>query len=282
MPLDTDLVEVARRHLPEPVADRWIGLLRPGLWLRKALPGESVVARLGGLPELPRDVGWPRWKGQGWLGFVAAIDCGSLPADSLDIALPGDGTLLFFYRDRDEVVGTWAPETQAGARVTYVPAGVPTSPRSTPSGVPTYREVALTAEAIVTGPDWDHPAFRASITDLAPEHRAFMDDYRNRDDFAWALSDLVGRPWHGVGGHADPVQGPVEMDAAQVVLGGRADWTGPAVHEEAQRWVLLAQIDSDEEANMCWGDVGTLYWLVRPADLRARDFDRAVFTWQCG
>ncbi|WP_307936554.1 DUF1963 domain-containing protein [Salinispora arenicola] len=30
-----------------------------------------------------------------------------------------------------------------------------------------------------------------------------------------------------------------------------------------------------------WGDVGMLYWLIRPEDLTARRFDRALFTWQC-
>jgi uncharacterized protein YwqG len=32
---------------------------------------------------------------------------------------------------------------------------------------------------------------------------------------------------------------------------------------------------------MCWGDVGTLYWLIRPDDLKAHKFDQTVFTWQC-
>jgi hypothetical protein len=58
-------------------------------------------------------------------------------------------------------------------------------------------------------------------------------------------------------------------------------WTDPRLDEEAQRWILLAQIDTDADANMMWGDCGTLYWLIRPEDLAARRFEEAKLTWQC-
>ncbi|MEV7401608.1 DUF1963 domain-containing protein [Streptomyces sp. NPDC091267] len=73
----------------------------------------------------------------------------------------------------------------------------------------------------------------------------------------------------------------------------RPEWEGHGPHsfgaygreqrlaEEAAGWVLLAQLASDAAADMMWGDVGTLYWLIRPQDLRDRRFDRAMFTWQC-
>jgi uncharacterized protein YwqG len=32
---------------------------------------------------------------------------------------------------------------------------------------------------------------------------------------------------------------------------------------------------------MLWGDVGTLYWLIRPDDLAAGNFQASSFTWQC-
>jgi uncharacterized protein YwqG len=240
-----------------------------------------VVGQLGGRPDLPRDVGWPRWKGQGWLGFVGAIECDSLPSDHLDIALPGGGTLLFFYHDGDEVVGPWAPETQAGARVVYVPGGVPTSPRQAPSGVPTYRHVPLAAEPTITGPDWDHPALKAAVAQLSTHDRDFMNDPFNSDPFRQAFAEHVARPIHRVGGYAYPIQDAVEVETAQVVLGGQVDYTDPDLYEEARRWTLLAQIDSDDDAGMCWGDVGTLYWLIRPEDLHAHRFEQALFAWQC-
>jgi hypothetical protein len=85
---------------------------------------------------------------------------------------------------------------------------------------------------------------------------------------------------HRAGGYAAPVQGDVEYEVARVALGG-VNWRDPRLLEEAGRWVLLAQFDTDDRANMMWGDTGTLYWLIRPEDLDDRRFDEALFTWQC-
>lgn len=37
----------------------------------------------------------------------------------------------------------------------------------------------------------------------------------------------------------------------------------------------------DDTAKMMWGDVGKLYFMIRPDDLQARRFDQARFMWQC-
>ncbi|MGY5138098.1 YwqG family protein [Streptomyces nigrescens] len=188
---------LAREHLPHEIAERWIGLLRPGLRLEKATGTAPVVGRLGGLPELPENEEWPVWEGHGPLSFVASLDCAALPSAALDITMPADGTLA-----------------------------------------------------------WD-------------------------DDFQEALWDHFEGTEHRIGGHAHPVQDEVETEVARGALGS-PPWDDPRIKEEALRWVLLAQIDSDDDADMMWGDCGALYWLIRPEDLAERRFDRAMFTWQCG
>lgn len=284
---DVPLATLARRHLPAAVAGRWIALIRPGLHLRSAEPGEPEVGRLGGLPALPQDVTWPLWEGHGPLSFVASIDCGQLPSNALNIALPAEGILLFFYRhprwdDDGTVIESSAPETQEGARVVYVPPGTQIAEREPPEGVDPYPPVRLAADLIATGPDWEHPALRAALNGVSDEDRAFMDDPMNSDPFRMAMGELnleLG-PQHRVGGYADPIQGSVEVDVAQVQLGGRVAYDDPALHEEAQRWTLLAQIDSDDSAGMVWGDCGALYWLVRREDFAAERWQAASFTWQ--
>lgn len=291
---ETRLVAFARRHLPPAVAERWIALIRPAVRLRTCRRGEKRVGQLGGVPSLPDDVAWPKWEGEGSLNFVASIDCGRLPSGAFDIALPDSGTLLFFYFDCESgyfdpeypprTVGVWDPESLIGARVLFIPAGTPVAERATPSDIQPYDFVPLTAKPILTGPDWRHPAFRAACLDLSDADRAFLDDHANGDKFAGALSRLTPSPHHRVGGHAVPVQGAVELDVAQASLGVRGPFDAEALaalKQEGQRWTLLAQIDTDREADMMWGDVGTLYWLIRPDDLAARDFEASSFTWQC-
>lgn len=282
---DPVLASIARQHLPESAAERWIELLRPGMQLRKAQPDERVVGQLGGLPALPDDLGWPHWAGHGPMSFVAAIDCASLPVPELDIPVPGTGTLLFFHRDSDQhpdgdVVGPWAPETQAAARVVYLPDQTDAKEASPPPGAQVYDRVDITAELIATGLDTNHPAFKAATEETPAEERAIM-QRRNWDyPFRESLYDHTPHPTHRLGGHASPVQGAVEIEAAQIALArtgehGSAEW-----RREAEHWTLLAQFDSDDDAGMVWGDCGTLYWLIRPEDLIARRFDAALLTWQ--
>ena len=101
------------------------------------------------------------------------------------------------------------------------------------------------------------------------------------EEFQEALWGHFEGTEHRIGGHANPVQDDVETEVARGALGS-PPWDDPRIKEEALRWLLLAQFDTDDDADMMWGDVGALYWLIRPEDLAERRFDRAMFTWQCG
>lgn len=278
---------LARTHLPAGIAEQWIGLLRPGIRLTATGGSGPVAARLGGLPELPETMAWPEWEGQGPLSFVGTVDCAALPVDTLDVPLPAEGTLSFFYfdgqlDDGEALVLPEEPETWQGARVLYVPADAVTSVRACPEGLEPYPEVRLTAEVEMTAADAYHPLIHREFTPGQPPS-ATEDHPVCGEEFLESLWELAeGEPEHRVGGHADPVQNPVEVEVAHAALGGRVSWEDPALAEEALGWQLLAQFDSDEAADMMWGDAGVLYWLIRPADLAALRFDRAMFTWQCG
>lgn len=168
---------LAHTHLPADIAERWIGLLRPGLRLEKATAPETapVVGRLGGLPELSEATEWPVWEGHGPLAFIASLDCALLPSAALDIAIPKDGTLAFFYfdgqlDDGSALVEPREPDTWAGARVLYVPADVPTAARTTPEGLRPYPEVPLTARAEATAPYSWHPLVDREFTSLPDDH----------------------------------------------------------------------------------------------------------------
>ncbi|GHE93011.1 hypothetical protein GCM10017786_27200 [Amycolatopsis deserti] len=290
------LLAVARKTLPPAIAERWISLIRPAVRLRPAGRGDRVVGRLGGCPSVPDDFEWPVWTGEGSLSFVASVDCAKLPRESIDLALPTSGTLLFFYFDDTlgyfdpdhppRTVGKWDPQSlTAGSRVIHIPAGVPAAEREPPADIEPYDWVPLAASPRLTGPDWSHPAFRAACRDLPKDELSFFDDHANGDAFMAALAATVPSPAHQIGGYAFPIQDAVELDVACAHLGvdgARGDRASPAVCEEARRWVVLAQIDSDDATGMMWGDAGRLHWLIRPADLAAGRFGASSFTWQCG
>jgi uncharacterized protein YwqG len=62
------------------------------------------------------------------------------------------------------------------------------------------------------------------------------------------------------------------------LVGEPFDWNDPSVASAAADWQLLLQVASDDDADMMWGDVGQLYYLVQ----NAQQPQDALFTWQCG
>jgi uncharacterized protein YwqG len=294
-----ELSELARRHLGRAAADAWLSLLSPAVRLVHAQPGDPVVAQLGGLPTLPIN-SWPVWQGCGPLSHVLSIDSASLALLLPSWNLPRTGRLAFFYFDghypgyQGSGVGSWDPSTQDGAQIVWLhpeestPAHLTDVATPAPPGLTAFPAVALTAAPALTWPTWEHPQLQRiwEAHGLAgPEPGMIRPPvealYQALDD-GWNAA-----PNHQVGGHPQPVQGPVETEVELTERARRdagatpARYPGPAAGEHTRGWHLLAQIDSDDEANMMWGDVGKLYFMIRPGDLQSRRFDQARFAWQC-
>jgi uncharacterized protein YwqG len=281
---------LAHRHLGQVAAEAWLRLLSPAVRLTHAESGDPVVAQLGGLPTLPIN-SWPVWPGNGPLAHVLTIDCASLAALLPGWDMPDSGRLAFFYFDglsyfhqEGSGVGSWDPATQEGARVLWLhpedstPTDLTHVATPAPPGLTPFPAVPLTAVPVLTWPDANDPRLRqiwdmagmapqASEGALPPAAESLYEALQDKRD--------AGPPEHQVGGHPHPVQGTVESEVEEIerALNGAGG--------QATEWRLLAQVDSDETAEMMWGDVGILYFMIRPDDLRARRFEQARFTWQC-
>ena len=93
---------------------------------------------------------------------------------------------------------------------------------------------------------------------------------------------------HRIGGHADLIQNPIELQAQLVSNGiycgdGDAYESAEAIRlaSGAADWILLLQLDSEEEAGMMWGDMGRLYFLIHKKDLANGNFDKVWTILQC-
>ncbi|WP_285489571.1 YwqG family protein [Amycolatopsis taiwanensis] len=284
--------------MPAEIAASWIELFRPAARLVPGGDGQRV-GQLGGSPSLPVEAEWPKWPEVGPLTFIAEVDCAALPRETLDIPLPERGRLLFFYFDGryqvdhdDPYLDPAEPQWAQGARVVFVPAGVPTSERPAPAGLRPYPRVDLTTELMATAPQQEHHLLEQVRLGTGLSLTGAIEDVRVGDqDGPDVFDELIYRadphgPRHRIGGFADPVQGPVEQEIAALVLDG-VPWDDPRHVQEAARWVLLAQFDSHDfgtgdDEMMMWGDAGSLYWLIPRDDLAAGRFDAARFTMQCG
>lgn len=68
-------------------------------------------------------------------------------------------------------------------------------------------------------------------------------------------------------------------------IGGYAYFTQSDVREGDSNYehhkYLLLQIDSDDDNNIMWGDVGVGNFFITEEDLKKRDFSKVLYTWDC-
>lgn len=263
-------------------ADRLVDLLRPSVRLLPDLDAAPTGSRLGGLPELPPDVDWPTHHGEP-LSLVAHLDLAELaPYAAAD--LPGAGTLSFFY-DVDSQPWGFDPDDRGASAVLYTPSATLVEerdppPEMLPEGV--LRSVALRPVAELTAVPWESSDVEA--TGLS------WDDALDRVASVPGpgLERIPGEPAHRLLGHPDPIQGDMQRECQLVSAGiyyGDAtaddDPRTPELEAGATDWRLLLQVDSQEAADMQWGDGGRIYFWIRHADLVERRWDRHWLILQC-
>lgn len=239
----------------------------------------TTRSRIGGLPALPEEMPWPTWKDQP-LAFLCQIDLGEIPASCDRQGLPDTGMLYFFYNQGQETWG-FDPKDAGSWRVLYAP--VPSHPhRAAPDGLDpdaVYPEKPVAFRPVQTYPDWqDDRVDQLDLNDAQSD--AYID---------LCLEVSGNQPAHHLFGHPAPVQGN-DMDLeCQLVshglyCGDSSGYQDPRAKElEAgqQDWVLLLQLDSDDEAGMMWGDCGMLYFWIRKDDLAQGRFEQCWMILQC-
>jgi len=130
-----------------------------------------------------------------------------------------------------------------------------------------------------------------NLPDARSEHydpKLFDDETTLLFSFQDAIRDQGEGPRHRLGGHADCVQGPMELDCQLVTnghyLGNSTCFEDPRskiLAAGALDWRLSLQIDSDDNAGTMWGDYGRIYYWIREGDLRAHEFDKCWLILQC-
>lgn len=225
------------------------------------------------------------------LVFHGQVDLAGV-AGHLDLGLPLDGLLLFFVdfdveAGGDMVSGMYDDE-RGGSRVLYVPAGTPLRRRPPPGPVRVHRE-ALVAPLLTH----TFPRAGAVGLDVHVDGEQYQ-MYEDEVDLGWrALVQEYCPPGyqlsglHQLGGHARPIQGPVEADALQAACTVRTR-EGPGstalavdqVRSQQAAWALLLQLDSDDQLDCWFGDLGTLYWVAPRADLTSGKLETPRFVAQ--
>ncbi len=240
------------------------------------LPGGS---RLGGRPALPESRPWPTQDGLP-LSLIAQLDLAELARHDSDKALPSDGLLLFFYDAASQQGWGFDPDDRGSSAVVHVPADEVAGERPPPAPIPVegvFPPIALTPSVELTFVPWES----ATVKSFGMS----QDDWYA---YAEALPESNGTR-HRLLGHPDPIQGDMQLECQLASNGlycgdpsGYKDPRAARLRPGAVEWRLLLQVDTEDQVNMMWGDVGRIYYWIRDEDLAARRWDRSWLVLQCG
>jgi len=240
-------------------------------------------SKLGGKPDLPDGVEWPSWQGHA-LGFLGQLNLAEISGFACCNLLPKSGLLYFFY-DPDQ--GTWGfdPEDKGSWKVISSSGPVDQlARRNHPEEIPDYARFRPCAvkffEALSMPGAESLPIAELELSEREKEkYWDFLEEFRNQH---WAEEghQILGRP--------DEIQGDMQLECQLVsnglYCGDESGYRSPRREQldpGAAAWKLLLQMDSDENAAMMWGDLGSLYFWIHEKDLQTGNFDNAWMILQC-
>jgi len=239
------------------------------------LPGDesslkSGTSKMGGLPDLPPALAWPLWKGVPQ-SFIAQIRLDDLQRFDTAGLLPQKGMLWFFYDAQQQTYGA-DPADRGGWNVLYrddltglrrtpFPSTLPATGQFHPCALSFSSEISLSQVPRLDIPhcDWTDAEQK--------QYEELLSTFPTPADHATSHNRMLGFP--------DTIQDDMRLQC-QLVSHGVTDETDPraaSLAQGAMDWLLLLQVDSDEQAGMQWADAGMLYYWVTGSDLHARRFD---------
>jgi len=228
---------------------------------RACKPWES---KIGGAPYLPAGGQLPLGPDGDPLYFLGQINFAEIPALE---PFPNKGLVQFFISDDDLYgmdIDEW--EKQETFRVVFYPE-VHQEEVSLQKVAPETRDYEL----LPHHPETEHPLQFELAEEYAP-----ITDYRFFEHFGqnffeqfgeeeWTLTDEYGKAVNPQG-HK---------------IGGYAYFTQDDPRSSADPLLLLFQLDSDEMMDLMWGDMGVGHFFIRESDLRAGNFSRVRYDWDC-
>lgn len=285
--------------IPAEVATALQDSLRYSIRLHTSLASDGELAlgatKIGGQPDLPHDMPWPRWHGAP-VDFLAQIRLSDIVAYDPDGELPHEGMLSFFF-DYTHWGELGREKEGPLATVLFFPEDAPLERQSWPETLPMrerYAPLAVTSfSRDVTAPDFQSPIieqFGYTLNSLYPPHdmsehavtaRRIEDIILGIDAYLHEIQDSRGVV-HRLLGYGDAIQGSVESRWLWLVRQIAATTSElPAFSAiQATDWRLLLQVDSDVNG-MTWGDVGRIYFGLPRGVLAVRDFSGVYAELQC-
>ncbi|WP_169713649.1 YwqG family protein [Paludifilum halophilum] len=215
------------------------------------------TSKFGGFPDLPEGEEFPRWKGRP-LSFIAQYNLAELKQTGFSSPLPDQGMLYFFCGTAMDIP-VWEEKGEPGGWSVFYIDTEPSRLRPVPFPEDLPREGFF-----------EERKMKLSVEKTLPE----VEFIEGMDDVYFDLMDQLYQLEERESGYHQAFGDPFQMEG-DVFKECKANSGNPS-----DDWVLLLQVDSDEEMGMIWGDLGMLYFCIAREDLRKKRFDRSWLVMQ--
>jgi uncharacterized protein YwqG len=267
--------------------------MRPSIRIRGREPGDDTTevgaSKLGGLPDLPSGLRWPRWLGWPEDRDANAANPEPMPENYEDRDAERDGPMCFLGQFRLTDVAPYDVEgllPHTGMLYVFCALWVDAlgeSPKDRGAWRVIYRDVAPSnLRRTPLPPDASQPlpcsaiAFFEEVTPMDVNMTPEFDELGlNREEtgryYELLMSQMQAHPWQDEPTHR-------LLGWPQLVQYDMRDSLRPRGHRD---WGLLLQLDTHHGQRLRWQGGGRGYFWIRDTDLRARNFDRTWLMMQC-
>ncbi len=269
------------------------------------------ASKIGGLPDLPMGQAWPEVKTilSGWesgvldtafsgrqvyfpFGFIAQFNLAEIAPYDTEQVLPQSG-MLYFFLDYAHIFDAEQPDPYRW-KVMYYEGDLSALQRMSPP--PTLpKDERYRARALAFSRELCLPYYFPYEPDTIERLGLTEGEELTEDEYHayWKLQEqLAGNnsqhnlPIHRLLGHAEPIQGDVQLESHLDHLRANGvpvdDPDAEAIKAAAADWRLLLQIDTDDDDDsLIWGDCGRIYYWIQQQALQWREFDKVWLILQC-
>jgi len=253
-----------------------------------AFPLPPGTSKLGGLPDLSSVLAWPTWRDVPMV-FLAQIQLCELAPYDMEQLLPTRGFLYFFCQSQDLFQGcdtkVWDyidPQEPESWKVLFFDGErAELQATSVPDGL---AEIALLPDcALHFGAALTLPPFESSLIASLNLEDEEEEQYMNLlGTFATVFLGAGDNIYHNhqLLGYPHQIQSDMQHLCQLYSLCVTPHWAGldeemkkASIESGVLEWVHLLQIDTDEYAQVTWGEVGSFSYFIKQADLKRRDFE---------
>ncbi|MEH6978506.1 MULTISPECIES: YwqG family protein [Bacillus] len=248
--------------------------LEPTIQIRLRKGSDEQIAigtsKLGGFPDLPDELKIPTYNDIP-LHFIGQLNLEEVQPYHKGNPLPTKGMLYFFY-DAEEQPWGFDPRDMGGHCVLYT------------KNIENLKRRELQTEVF--------PPSIISFQETWTLAKEKIEKTGLSNDDEWDLykeiEDLYLDGLHHLLGSAQAIQSEEMAEECHLVTNGISLGNGYPSDKEIkhlpgspQDWMLLLQLDTNDESGMYWGDTGLLYFWIKKEDLLRRNFQNTWLILQC-